>query len=148
MKRIKPEWMIHYIANGQPCECCGKVEYPFVDYICDAHTNGLTRLYGHPELRVILDIGTEDICSVLNYMGSQVRKGVCFSPGDQVSGVFSDCDIRIADINEGEGTEHALRVIIPDMDNRFPDDPECSLPYSLQTLPLEELRRNRKKVRH
>ena len=52
MKKI--EWIIHYVCNGAVCAECGKVEYPYPEFICDAHTHGMEK-YGHLNFQVVID---------------------------------------------------------------------------------------------
>mgnify|MGYP000283453875 CR=1 len=35
------DWNIIYVSNGHACDKCGRYEMPYIDYICDAHTDGL-----------------------------------------------------------------------------------------------------------
>ena len=40
-----------------------------------------------------------------------------------------------------ENHKYIYRVIIPDDENRFPEDPDCTYPYSYQLVPTDELSR-------
>lgn len=53
-----------------------------------------------------------------------------------VEGLFLDCDVRI-DLFKETGRD-VLRLIIPDGDNRFPEEPFCKAPYKFQTQVMFE----------
>ena len=130
------DWVIHFVANGVACAECGKMEDTFIEYACNAHTHGMQK-YNHMDFQMVLHTSQEDMGYILNTLGMRVRKGERFKPGDMVSGIFLDCDIRLDEFQECD--RKVLRVIIPDGKNRFPEDPNCDYPYSFQTWPLERL---------
>jgi len=133
-------WKIHLTANGVPCSCCGKVEYPYIDGICDAHTEGLYKLYRHPEFQMILDYPTKQIGYILNTLADAVQRGERFTPRF-IAGIFEDCLIQLAPIQLDDTP--AFRVIIPDRHNIWPNDPKCEYPYNKQLLHLDQLQRSR-----
>ena len=130
------DWIIHMVANGIPCAECGKVEDSCIEYACNAHTHGMQK-YSHMDFQMVLHTSQEDMSYILNTLGMRVQNGERFKPGDMVSGIFLDCDVRLDAFQECDRT--VLRVIIPDGKNRFPEDPNCDYPYSFQTWPLERL---------
>lgn len=132
----KIDWIIHIVANGVVCSDCGKVENCFPEYICNAHTHGMAK-YGHPDFQLVLHMPQEEMGYVLNTMGLRVQAGERFKAGDLVEGIFLDCPVRLDEFQECDRT--VLRVVIPDGKNRFPEDPDCEYPYSMQTLPMEVL---------
>lgn len=138
----EPEWMIHYISNGVPCMCCGKIEYPYIPYICDAHTDGLTKYFNHQELQIVLDIGPKLIMYVLNVLGMRIREGEIFKNGDLVNGVIEGYPVKIMEVEDAdpEDSEKCLRVIFPDEKGRFPGDDGCEELYNLQILSLSLLK--------
>ena len=48
------DWIIHLVANGVPCDCCGKTERGFIPNACNAHTHGMEK-YGHPDFQVVIN---------------------------------------------------------------------------------------------
>jgi len=132
----KLNWVIHLVANGSPCSECGKEENYFPEYICNAHTHGLAQ-YNHLDFQMVLHSPREDICYILNTLGKRVQSGERLTAGDMVEGIFLDCPVRLDAFQESDRT--VLRVIIPDGRNRFPEDPACDYPYSLQTHTMEQL---------
>ena len=132
----KIDWIIHIVGNGIACQECGKIENPFPQYICNAHTHGMNR-YNHPDFQLVIHMSQENIGYVLNTLGLRVQSGEKFQSGDLVDGIFLDCPVRLDLFQEGD--REVLRVIIPDGQNRFPEDPACDYPYSFQLLPTNDL---------
>ncbi len=135
-KKSKIDWIIHFVANGVECQTCGKTENRFPQYMCDAHTHGMTK-YGHPEFQLVVNYGMQETGRLLNTMGLRVQAGEIFKSGDKVKGLYEDCDITLLKVPDCEGVK-VLRLIIPDKENRLPE--QCATyPHSLQCLSLEML---------
>lgn len=132
----KVDWVIHHVTNGVVCVYCGTVEDAFLPCACNAHTHGMER-YNHPDFQLVLDVPPKELSYILNTMGLRVQNGERFKVGDMVSGIFEDCDIRLDEFEE-DGRK-VLRIVIPDGDNVFPDEPNCKEPYNLQALPTDQL---------
>lgn len=132
----KIDWIIEILANGVYCAKCGRVEDHFPDYICNVHTHGMAK-YGHQDFQLVIHLAPEMMGYVLNSLGLRVQVGERFKTGDLVEGIFEDCAVRL-DSFEESGRE-VLRVIIPDSQNRFPEDPNCDYPYSYQLVPTNAL---------
>ncbi len=135
----KLDWMIHCSANGIPCAICGKREAGFLEHLCDFHTSGMSR-YNHTEFQMVLRYADQEIGRILNDLGLRVQAGERFKDGDLVSGIYEDCQIRLAEIEDDGKT--FLRVIVPDKNNRFPEHPECEYPYMMQQYPTVMFHRN------
>ena len=131
----KIDWMIHCCANGY-CETCGKFEVSFFSYICNAHTHGMQK-YGHMDFQMVLRLPDREIARILNTFGRWVQAGRRFHDGDMVSGIYTDCEVRL-DMFEETG-RRVLRVVIPDRNNCFPESPDCMEPYRFQKLPTNKL---------
>lgn len=134
MDKKKPDWDIHYVANGCTCDESGKVESSFPQYVCDAHTHGMDQ-YGQMEFQVVVDYGAKEICRLLNTMGSKVREGQRFKSGDLISGLYLDCDILLREAIDCNGKQ-ILRLIIPDRQNRWPEESEPPHNYQMLATPL------------
>lgn len=141
MKAI--DWIIHLVANGVRCGECGETENGFLPNMCNAHTHGMDK-YGHQEFQMVLMIGPELICYILNELGLRVQAGERFHDGDAVSEIIKDYDVRLIEV-EVEG-KRLLRVVVPDAQNRFPEDPQCAEYYNQQHQPMEMLYSNRNDV--
>lgn len=132
----KIDWIIEILANGVYCATCGRVENHYPDYICNAHTHGM-RKYGHLDFQLVLHVSDQDFGYILNSLGLRVQAGEHFNSGDLIEGIFEDCPVRLDEVEESG--RRVLRVIIPDSQNRFPEDPACEYPYSYQLVPTNEL---------
>ena len=67
----------------------------------------------------------------------RVQAGKRFSPGEMVPGIYLDCNIRL-DIAEESGRK-VYRVVIPDKENRYPENSFCSGIYPHQRMETEDL---------
>lgn len=114
------DWIVHYVGNGIECAECGKIEDCFPQYVCDAHTHGMNR-YNHLEFQVIIAYGLQETGRLLNEMGFKVQNGQRFKDGDRISGLYLDCDILIKQTCDCDG-KPILRLVIPDKDNKLPED--------------------------
>lgn len=113
------DWIIHLVLDGSDFE-----------FIGNAHTHGLER-YGHEDFQVVLRLPQEEISRLLNTLGLRVQAGERFTDSDMIKGLYLDCDIRLDAVIETGRT--VLRLIIPDKNNHFPEDPLCDAPYKYQT---------------
>lgn len=104
INRTNPDWRLDLIRNGVPCACCGKIEYPYVNNICDCHSHGLIERHGAKyEFQVVLEYPVSVIGFVLNELGYRVRAGEVFRPGDLVEGIFEDCQVRLDKFADCDG---------------------------------------------
>ncbi len=127
----KIDWVIHYVANGAVCEDCGKVETGFIPGFCNAHTHCMEK-YQHPDFQMVLNAGPQEICRILNAFSRAVQNGARFHDGQYVTGIYEDCAVKLREYAECD--RKVLRVIIPDRNNRFPDERGCELPYLMQLM--------------
>lgn len=125
----KFDWDIHYVSNGEECSECGKTESSFPEYICDAHTDGMAK-YGHLDFQVVINYGPREVFRLLNTMGLRVRHGEKFANGDQVSGLYEDCKVRLREITDCNGNP-ILRLVISDRQNRLPEQSEPPFTYQM-----------------
>ena len=134
----KIDWIIEILANGVYCATCGKVENHYPDYICNAHTHGMAK-YAHPDFQLVINLHPNQMGYILNTLGLRVQAGEKFKAGDMVEDIFERCPLRLDEA--AESGRMVLRVIIPDDQNRLPEDPNCEYPYSYQLVPTDELAR-------
>lgn len=100
-----------------------------------------------PELLVV-GLTADAFIDLLNRLGKiQRERASSLRPGEIVS-VGGKFPVRIGDGGKNARKEYAVQVgvfyrtdnfqvrqvLIPDQDGRWPDDPACKLPYSLQPL--------------
>lgn len=131
----KIDWVIHYCTNCV-CDECGKDANDFLPYTCNAHTHGMEK-YGHMDFQIVLALSPEEIGYILNSLGKRVQAGERFHRGNYVSGIYLDCDVWLEEFEETG--RQVLRVVIPDRNNCFPEDPKCESPYTLQVLKTNAL---------
>lgn len=122
-------WIIHYISNETSVSETDPNPAYFPEYLCNIHTHGMNA-YTHKDFQIVLDIGKDGAVYLLNTLAEKVRDGEVFTAGERIEGVYPDCEIKLAAATEG-GRE-VLRVLVPDENNRFPDEEGCSYPYSEQ----------------
>lgn len=132
----KIDWIVHCVMNGVVCTECGTVENGFLNNACNCHTHGMEN-YNHPDFQLVLSYPLEEIGRILNTLGLRVQAGERFHDGDLVSGIYNDCNVRLTEFEETGRT--VLRVVIPDKQNRFPEDPDCEYPYTLQLFATDFL---------
>lgn len=87
--------------------------------------------FGHPNFQVVLNLSIPDVVMILAGLCGRVEDGERFEAGQMVEDIFTDCKIRL-DAHK-DGGQDVLRVIIPDKNNLFPEDPDCEQPYTYQT---------------
>lgn len=136
----KLNWIIHYVANGVMCGCCGEVEDGLIPYACNAHTHGMEK-FGHLDFQVVINYPVDVVSYILNAFGQRVRDGARFHDGEYVSGIFEDCLVRLNEFEEAGRT--VLRVTIPDEKGIFPEGEGCDSRYLVQLLQTEELYKRR-----
>ena len=99
----KTDWIVHYVSNNVYCDEYGKREDSFLPCLCNAHTHGMKK-YNHLDFQIVLDLGAQEVCRILNELGRRVRAGHRFTAGEMIPGVYEDCDVRL-DIAEETGRE-------------------------------------------
>ena len=90
----KTDWIVHYVSNNVCCDECGKREDSFLPCLCNAHTHGMKK-YNHLDFQLVLDLGAQEVCRILNELGRRVRAGHRFTEGELVSGIYEDCAVRL-----------------------------------------------------
>ena len=95
----KADWIWHYVSNNAVCQECGETEHGLPEYICDAHTHGMNK-YGHLEFQVVVDYGPREIGRLLNEMGFKVQNGERFKDGDEIEGLYFDCNIYLRQVTD------------------------------------------------
>ena len=129
-KEQKIDWIIHHVVNGVACDCCGKVEDSFPEYLCNAHTHGMGK-YNHLDFQIVLAMPPELIGHLLNDLGLRVQAGQKFKDGDVIDDLLANGYLmRLVEVEETG--RNVLRVLIPDENNHFPGDKECHYPYNRQ----------------
>ena len=127
----KIDWIIHFVVNDVACDCCGKVENPFPEFMCNAHTHGMEELYNHPDFQIVLQMDPNLLGYILNELGARVQNGAKFKAGDEIADIIANgYVVRLVEAKECGRT--VLRVLLPDVNNHFPGDADCEYPYNQQ----------------
>lgn len=98
--------------------------------LANIHTHGLPETMGHADLQLVLPLPQQEAARVLHTIVDEIRSGRKFKVGDLFDKVYTDCDVAFRETKESG--RPVLRVIIPDMHNRWPDDPLCADVYNRQ----------------
>jgi len=112
----KVDWIIHGVCAGR---------------CVNFHTHGMHR-YNHMDFQMVLPYPHKELCRIINTLGLRVQAGERYKDGDLVAGIYEDCDVRLTEFEETG--RMVLRIVVPDRMNRFPEDPDCEYPYTLQAF--------------
>lgn len=121
---MKVDWIIHLLTD----------QYGPGGTV-NRHTHGMER-YDHLDFQVVLNLRPDEIGRLLNTMGSRVQRGERFKAGEMVDGLYLDCPIRLDTFKESG--RRVLRLIVPDANNLFPENPRCMEFYKHQTQRMFE----------
>lgn len=125
----QPDWVIHYV-QGHTCDICGKHNEDNMGLygFANIHTHGLNK-HNHPEICIPLDIGMEVATQVLNTLGYRIAvKGETFQEGYHDDVLANGYKAKFIKFDEDD----KLYLILPDVNNRLPEDDMCESPYSHQ----------------
>ncbi len=133
-------WMLHAVVNGMKCECCGEEKYPWRPGVYDVHTDGLDDLYGHMDFQIVVGMDIHITAALLNEMGCRVRAGVQYKQGDVLDDLLTGgYQVRL-DLTTDSAAIPVLRIVLPDVAGRWPEEEDCEYPFSLQLAPTQMLR--------
>jgi len=118
------DWIIHYVIG---------TEGP--GGIVNAHTHGMER-YDHLDFQLVLPLVQKQTCEILNTIGIEVQNGRKFEPNIYYIDIFT-CGFRLLPVLETG--RKVLRLILPDPQMRFPENPLCIEPYKSQTKSAFEI---------
>ncbi len=132
-------WRIDVESNHCVCSVCGGImpqAKRFLPAVCNAHTHGM-EAYNHLDFQIVLDFKEKELHRILNAFALKVQAGQRFAAGDYVAGIYSGGNIRLDEAEE-DGRK-VLRIVIPDKNNKFPEDVACTGYYRLQALATKDL---------
>lgn len=103
-----------------------------------AYSVGLFRTFGHPEI-ILFGLDLELMHGLINNMGEDVRGGAKFEPGRRVDDVLEGYSVEFREVARrhhrdyfgyagwfyGDDEFPAIQCVWPDMEGRFPDEPEA-----------------------
>ena len=95
----------------------------------DIYTDGLTRYYDHPEVALAFNIGQELAYKIFDVVLDNITtdESYMLRPGIY-NDILENYDVLVV---EGEFTKR-LYLLLPDKNNKFPNDEGCSKEYAAQ----------------
>ena len=132
-KITEPTWVVHCV-------------FPEEDDITavgegfgNNHTHGLDN-YGHRELCMPFAIEPKVACLLLNDMGfAIVNEGSVFEEGRITGFLKNDYDLMAISFDD----DPTLYILVPDKNNKFPDDEGCEMPFLKQVDFARRISRNK-----
>lgn len=118
-------WIIHRVKDDKH----------FDPAFCNIHSHGMQKIFTHKDFQVVLDMGDEIACYLINTLCERVRDGngdTVFTPGQIIDGIYSKFPIKLASATEAG--RPVLRILIPDDNGLFPGDDGCAAPYCDQLV--------------
>ena len=131
---FKPDWIIHHVQNHD-CDVCNTHVKDSVGFygFADIHTHGLNK-HNHPEICIPLDISPKVAMNVLNTIGYRIAvNGEIFKEGYNDTVLAGKYRVKFVKFDDDD----TLYLILPDVNNRLPEDDMCDLPYSSQLFYAE-----------
>ncbi|PSR24712.1 MAG: hypothetical protein C7B43_18330 [Sulfobacillus benefaciens] len=95
------------------------------------HTHGLWERFHHLDLEIRLPVSPEKRYALLAPVADAVTNGQRFAAGDEDYTLFS---VPIRFIARDESARQVLRVVFPDPQGYFPDNPHCPPVWAEQVL--------------
>ena len=103
-----------------------------------AYSVGLFRTFGHPEI-ILLGLDLDLMHGLIDNMGEDVRNGASFTPGRRVEDVLEGYPVEFREVSRrryrdylgyagwfyGDEDFPVVQCVWPDMEGRFPDDPDA-----------------------
>lgn len=120
------EWEI------QQLERCGF----FVHYVplnnnnANIHTHGISELFSHLDLQIVLPIRPETATGILHTIVDQIKNGYRFEKEGCYDTVIHDFPVHL--VKRKEMDREVMRIILPDEHGRFYPDIEQDNIYSYQ----------------
>lgn len=127
----KIDWIIHYVSE-RACDLCEKesddISYEGFPAFGNIHTHGLN-LHGHRELCIPFGLPSDIAMGILNGCGLQiVDENKEFNEGIYSGILKNGYDVKFISFDN----DPTLYMILPDKNNKFPEDADCEFPYNQQ----------------
>lgn len=115
----KHGWYAHFVTGEDPQSPTG----------FNAHTHGLERTFGHPDVQIVVPLPPDLAHGVMVSIVDLLKKGVRLEPGRRYEEVLQGYHVEFAWADESG--RRVLRAILPDKDDRTAKG-EIGEPYSEQ----------------
>ena len=120
----KIDWIVHYVFEERG-----------PGGSTNAHTHGMEN-YGQMDFQLVIPVVPKKATVLLNAIALEVQKGKRFVEGDYPEKTVYNTAFRLKRVRETGRI--VLRIIMPDPNLRFPEDPLCEEPYKYQTEKMFE----------
>ena len=102
-------------------------------------STGLFHSYQHPEI-VIVGLELDNMQKIVNTIGSQIKNGAKYEPGNEYHDIFARCGCQFRPVDTGHYRDYlgwaiwfyngepfpVLQCFWPDLQGHYPWDPDCS----------------------
>lgn len=94
------------------------------------HTHGLKENFNHMDLEIVLPINPNVVGGIFHSMVKQIKEGESFEDKLISNRVIQNYDVQLVKVNDGH--RELLRIILPDVNGKFPSDEDCADIYKNQ----------------
>lgn len=101
------------------------------------HTHGLKENFNHKDFQIVLPIAPEIVGEVFHGMVYSIKEGENFENISISDKVIENYNVQLVNVKEGD--RELIRIILPDVQGRFPRDKDCDDIYKNQ---LDDLIQN------
>lgn len=113
-------YVIHYVFPEEGSD----------EVLLDCHTHGLKENFNHIDLQIVLPIPTEVIGGIIHQMTESIKEGESFENLVMSERVIRDYPVQLVKIDTGD--REVLRIVLPDVNGKFPGDIGCQDVYKNQ----------------
>lgn len=112
-------YYIHFISG-----------YGLYGNIVNYHTHGLMENLNHKELQIVLPISEKVSYNIFHSIVKVIKSGKKLEDGEMLEEIIVNFPIKI--VKTTDGNNEVFRIVFPDPNGLFPEDSECTFPYSIQ----------------
>lgn len=107
------------------------------EILCSHHTHGIRESFNHADLEIVLPLDPKMVAQIFYSMVELIKQGESFEDKLSSDKVIKNFDVQLVKVHDG--TRELIRVIIPDMNGKFPGDKDCANVFSNQLDDLNNL---------
>lgn len=100
------------------------------DIMWDSHTHGLKENFNHIDLQIVLPMNPNIVGAILHGMVNSIKEGYSFENQSVSDRVIENYNVQLVRVNDGD--RELLRVVLPDVNGKFPCDEGCEDIYKNQ----------------
>lgn len=102
------------------------------------HTHGLKENFNHTDLEIVLPIDPQIVGSVFHGMVDLIKDGESFENKLTSDKVIKNYSVQLVKVSDGQ--RDLIRVVLPDVNGKFPSDIDCSDIYKNQLDDIKVLK--------